>query len=224
MAVDFRQEHGHAQGAPARNDGDLVHRVVLGHVQAHDGVPGFVIGGELALLGAHHHGLALGAHQDLVLGLLELLHGDRAAPGPSGQQGRLVDQVGEVGAGESGRAARQGAGRDAVVHRHLAHVHLENQLAAANVGQRNHHLAVEAPGAQKRRVQHIGPVGGGDDDDALAAGEPVHLHQELVQRLLALVVAAAETGAAMAPHGVDLIDEDDAGRLLLGLLEHVAHS
>jgi len=35
-------------------------------------------------------------------------------------------------------------------------------------------------------------------------------------------VAAAESGAAVAPHGVDLIDENDAGGLLLGLVEHVA--
>ena len=28
----------------------------------------------------------------------------------------------------------------------------------------------------------------------------------------------------MAPDGIDLIDEDDAGRVLLGLLEHVAHA
>ena len=108
--------------------------------------------------------------------------------------------------------------------RDLAHVDLENQLAAANVRQGHHHLAVEAPGAQQRRIQHVGPVGGGNDDDALAAGKPVHLHQELVQRLLSLVVTAAHAGAAVATDGVDLVDEDDARRLLLGLLEHVAHS
>ena len=28
----------------------------------------------------------------------------------------------------------------------------------------------------------------------------------------------------MAAHGIDLVDEDDAGRVLLGLLEHVAHA
>ena len=54
--------------------------------------------------------------------------------------------------------------------------------------------------------------------------EAVHLDEQLVQRLLALVVAAAEAGAAMAADRVDFVDEDDAGRVLLGLLEHVAHA
>jgi hypothetical protein len=32
------------------------------------------------------------------------------------------------------------------------------------------------------------------------------------------------TCAAMAADRVDFVDEDDAGRVLLGLLEHVAHA
>jgi hypothetical protein len=46
----------------------------------------------------------------------------------------------------------------------------------------------------------------------------------LVERLLALVVAAAEAGAAVPTDGVDLVDEDDAGRVLLALLEEIAHA
>ena len=64
----------------------------------------------------------------------------------------------------------------------------------------------------------------GDQDDALAVAEAVHLDQQLVQRLLAFVVAAAETGAALAADGVDLVDEDDARAVLLGLLEQVTHA
>jgi hypothetical protein len=108
--------------------------------------------------------------------------------------------------------------------RHLAHVHVQDLLAAADVRQRHHHLAVEAARAQQRRVEHVGPVGGGDHDDALAGLEAVHLDQQLVQRLLALVVAAAQAGAALAADRVDLVDEQDAGRVLLRLLEHVAHA
>ena len=101
---------------------------------------------------------------------------------------------------------------------------MQDLLAAADVGVRHHDLAVEAAGPQQRGIEHVGPVGGGDQDDAFVGLEAVHLDQQLVQRLLALVVAAAQAGAAMAADGVDFVDEHDAGRVLLGLLEHVAHA
>ena len=103
-------------------------------------------------------------------------------------------------------------------------VELQDRLAAVDVGLVQHHLAIEAAGAQQRRVQDVGPVGGSQDDDVDVAVEAVHLHQNLVQGLLALVVRAAQAGAAMAADGVELVDEDDAGRVLLGLVEEVAHA
>jgi hypothetical protein len=44
-------------------------------------VAGLVIGGHLLLFLGHDHGAALGAHHDLVLGVLELLHGEGACCG-----------------------------------------------------------------------------------------------------------------------------------------------
>ena len=80
------------------------------------------------------------------------------------------------------------------------------------------------PGRSSAGIEDVGPVGGRDQDDAGALAEAVHLDQQLVQRLLALVVAAAQAGAALAADGVDLVDEDDARAVLLGLLEQVAHA
>src|SRR5881409_608716 len=64
----------------------------------------------------------------------------------------------------------------------------------------------------------------GHDDDALRGVEAVHLGQELVQGLLALVVAPDEPGAAgpRLSDRVERVDEDDARRLVLGLFEQVA--
>ena len=106
----------------------------------------------------------------------------------------------------------------------LLHMDLQDVFAADHVRVGHHHLAVETAGAQQRRIEHVGPVGGGDQDDAFVGLEAVHLDQQLVERLLALVVATAKAGAAMAADRVDFVDEDDAGRVLLGLLEHVAHA
>ena len=115
-------------------------------------------------------------------------------------------------------------GSTSAIERHLAHVHSQDLLAALHVRQVDHHLAVEAARAQQRRIEHVGTVGGGDHDHAFAAFEAIHLDQQLVQGLLALVMTAAEAGAAMAADRIDFVDEDDARRVLLGLVEHVAHA
>ena len=111
---------------------------------------------------------------------------------------------------------------DVGAHPLVAGVDLEDRPALRELGQRHDDLAVEAAGAQQRRVEDVGPVGGGHDDDALGRLEAVHLRQHLVERLLALVVAAAEAGAALAADRVDLVDEDDRPAHPAGLLEQVA--
>ena len=101
-------------------------------------------------------------------------------------------------------------------------MHGKDLLASIDIGSTNHHLAVETAGAEQGGIEHVGPVGGSDDDDAFIGIETVHLHQQLVQRLLAFVVATTQASAAAAAHGVDFIDKDDARGRLLALFEHVA--
>ena len=96
-------------------------------------------------------------------------------------------------------------------------------LRPSHVRRRHGDLPVEAARPQQRRVEDVGTVRRGDQDDAALDVEAVHLDEQLVQRLLALVVAAAETGTAVPADGVDLVDEDDRRRVGLGLLEQVAH-
>ena len=84
------------------------------------------------------------------------------------------------------------------------------------------HLPVEAPGAQQRRVEDLGPVGRGEQDEAARGVEAVELDQELVERLLLLVVAADAVRAAGAAERVELVDEDDRRRELARLLEEIA--
>ena len=99
---------------------------------------------------------------------------------------------------------------------------LEDRDAALHVGAVEDDLAVEAARAKQRRVEDVGPVGGRDDDHVRVRVEPVHLDEDLVQGLLALVMGAAEARAALAADRVDLVDEDDARRVALGLVEQVA--
>ena len=107
---------------------------------------------------------------------------------------------------------------------HVLGVNLQNAFATAHVRQIHRDLAVKTAGPQQRRIEHVGPVGRGDDDDAFLRVEAVHLDEQRIQRLLAFVVAAAETVTAAATHGVNFVDENQARRVLARLLEHVAHA
>src|SRR4029077_15455096 len=88
----------------------------------------------------------------------------------------------------------------------------------------DHNPPVEAARPQQCRIKHIRTVCSRHENDALVGFEAVHLNQQLVQSLLAFVMAAAETCAAMTSDGVNFVDEDDAGGILLALLKEVTNA
>ena len=213
-----------AERATAGDDGDLVHRVAAGEQLARRWCDRLVHGGVPALLLAHDHGAALGAHHHLVLRELEV----------DGRRASLFFRAATSAASftrfsRSAPRSRASRGRwcleiDVGSQRRPLGVHAEDALATTHVGTGHHDAPVETAGAEERRVEHVRAVRRGDDDDAFGGLEAVHLHEELVQRLLALVVTTAEPGAAVTTDGVDLVDEDDAGRVALALLEQIAHA
>ena len=93
-----------------------------------------------------------------------------------------------------------------------ARVDLEDLLAPGEVGRGDEQLAVEAAGAKQRRVEVLDAVRGGHDDDLVGGREAVELDEQLVQRLVLLAVEAV--AAARGADGVELVDEDDRGRVL----------
>ena len=103
-------------------------------------------------------------------------------------------------------------------------MHAENRLAPRQIGQLNGDSAVETTRTQQRLVQNLRAVGRRQNDDALARVKAVHLGEQLVERLLALVVAAHARVVAALADGIDFVDEDDARRFLARLLEQVAHA
>src|SRR4029450_13715300 len=92
-----------------------------------------------------------------------------------------------------GRASQGGPGGG----RRAGGVDPEDVQAALEVGPVDGDLTVEAARAQQGRVEDVGPVGGRDQDHPRLDVEAVHLDQQLVQGMLALVGAAAEAGAAL---------------------------
>ena len=102
-------------------------------------------------------------------------------------------------------------------------MNFQNAFAATNVGPRDDNATIETTRSKQCRIQNIRPVRRGDQNHAIVRFKAVHFDKQLIQSLLALVVTAAKTRAAMPTNCVDLVDEDDARRVLLALLEQIAH-
>ena len=130
-------------------------------------------------------------------------------PQPGGPEGRLVDQVADVGAGKSDCAGGETFEIDVGRQGNLPHVNLEDGDAPALRGAIDRDMAIEPSGPEQGRIEHVGAVGGGEHDDRFVGAEAVHFAEDLIERLLAFVVAAAEPCAAMPADGVDLVDEQD---------------
>ena len=88
----------------------------------------------------------------------------------------------------------------------------------------DHYLPVESAGSEQGGVKYIGTIRGGDHDDRFVGCEAVHFHEQLVESLLAFIVATHDHRAAPgATDRVQLIDKNNARGLFPRLLEQVAH-
>ena len=224
QVILFRKAHNHTKRTSAWNNRRLMDRIRSRRMDGRQGVPRFVVSGELLLVLAHHHGTPLRAHHDLILRVFHFLHGNDPVVLTGRQQSRFVYQVRQVSAGK----ARRPTGDDLRINircgRHLAQMHLQDEFAPPNIGVRHDDLAVEPAGTQERRIEDVRTIRRGDEDHALVRLKTIHLDQQLIQCLLALIIAATKSGAAVPPNCIHFIDKQQTRRILLSLLEHIAHT
>ena len=138
-------------------------------------------------------------------------------------KGSLVHQVGQV------RAYGTGSGLGDLLQVHVLGqldfpgVDLQGVQTALEIGIVYNDPSVEPTGPQQGLVQNFRAVGSGQAHNALGGLKAVDLTQPLIQGLLLLgvVSVAVVPGAA---HGIDLVNKDDTGGHLGGLLEQVPYT
>ena len=133
-----------------------------GKGQCHKRVAHLVVGHDLALLRVEQPISLLQSRHDPFDGVVEVSHCYGIAAAPGRKEGRLVDQIGKVGAGEAGR---QGGDLFRIHIRPelgLLHIHFENLDTPLLVGPVDQNLSVEAAGAQQCRVEDLRAVRGGE--------------------------------------------------------------
>ena len=104
------------------------------------------------------------------------------AVGGGAQRGEVED-VGEVGAGEPARRARERVEVDGSIELEFLAEAAEEAAPHADVGRRDVKDAVEAAGAREGAVEERRLVRRGEDDDAGVRRESVHLDEQRVERL-----------------------------------------
>eukprot|EP00037_Helgoeca_nana_P025280 m.274576 g.274576 ORF g.274576 m.274576 type:complete len:377 (+) comp26901_c1_seq1:1639-2769(+) len=100
-------------------------------------------------------------------------------------------------------------------HVHLARVDLHDAGPGLLVGVGELDLPVKTTRPQKCRVKNIDSVGGRNDLDVVVGLESIKLIQELEHRPLHLTVSGLFRVEPLGSDRVELIDEDDGGRLFL---------
>ena len=224
VAVGGRHDGGVAEGAASRQNRHLGHRIGVVQGGGHQRMTTLVVCGVAQLFQSHALGLALRSGLNAVDGLVDGAVVDQLGTGTGAQQRGFVEHVGQIGTGEARRAHGDHVQVDVRYERLALGMHPQNCLTAFQIRGGHAHLTVESTRTQQSGVKHVRAVGGGDDDEVGVVVETIHLDEQLVQRLLALVVATAHAGATLAAHSIDFIDEDDGGGVLLGLIEQVTHT
>ena len=186
-------------------------------------VANLVVGHD-ALFGVGQDGaLLLRARDDKLKGRQQILLVDSLAPHAHGAQRRLVDEVGKVCTDRARSRLRDLVQVDILGQLDIFCVDAQRLVASGEIGPVDDDAAVKAARAQQRLIEDLRPVRRSKNHDALARIKAVDLGQQLVERLLTLVVAA-EFGVSRAADGVDLINKDDSRGDLRRLLEQIAHA
>ena len=102
-------------------------------------------------------------------------------------------------------------------------MYLQNTDSAFDIGSRYDDMPVEPTGSEQCRIQYIGAVGRSDQNNPVVGFESIHLDQQLVQGLFALIIAPTEAGATVTSNRVNFVDKYNARRFLLALNEQIAN-
>ena len=139
--------------------------------------------------------------------LTNLLHGSLGAEG------------GDIGTNVTVRLSSNLLKIDVITELHVLGVDLENLETAGRVGDANINLTVETAETTESGIDRVGTVGGGHNNDVGTGLHAVHEGKKLRDdATLDFAVGLVTLGGDR----VDLIDEDDSGRVLLSLLEGLA--
>mmetsp|Transcript_10573 Transcript_10573/g.65020 ORF Transcript_10573/g.65020 Transcript_10573/m.65020 type:complete len:789 (-) Transcript_10573:618-2984(-) len=216
-------EEGESTGTPSWDDADLGHGVVLREQCSDQRMTGLVVRDQLLFLVAHHGVLLLRTSNDAFQCIGDFLLADLLELPSRRKDGGLVHEILKVGSCETRGTPGHFFQVHVLAQLFAFRVHLQDLDASLQIRPVHGDLPVKAPRTEQGLVQHVRSVGGRKNDHPSVTLKPVHLREQLVDRLLPFVVASTHTCSTLPAHRVDLVDEHNARGLGLGFLEEVTY-
>ena len=205
----------------AGHDRDLLHGLGVLLDCSNESMADFMVGNDPALLLAHDAVLLLLADQDLFNRDEQVLLGDVFALVLDGIDRRLVNHIGKIGADRPACCERNFLEVDGLVHPDVLGVNLQDRLTSLQVRALHDDPSVKAAGTKECLIQDLRAVRCAQDQDSLGRVKPVHLREELVQGLFSFFIASAVLRVTASADRIDLINENNAGRVFRCFAEKV---
>ena len=206
----------------ARNDRNFLYR---GRVALHRGnqrMADLVVGYDLLLMIRKDCILFLVSSYDNFNALLQIRLCDNLSSAADSPQSSLVDDICKLCTRSTGGHAGDLLKVNPIRQLDLLAVYLQNGFAPLQIGELYRNTPVKAPRTGQCRVQAVRLVGGRENDNAIVSFKSVHLGQQLVQSLFALIVASV-LATTLFPDRIDFIDKHNTRSLFLGLFKQVTY-
>ena len=145
----IRSKPGQTLGLTARNQGHLLHGIVILDQGSHQGMAHLVISDQ-TLAAAIGQRLPLHASNHAINGIVDFGQRGGFLAAACRQNGGFVEQVGEISSCETGGASSDHLKADVFGQLFVAGVHFQDGEAALDVGRIHRHLTVKAAGAHQR--------------------------------------------------------------------------
>src|SRR6478752_7536221 len=208
MAVFLRHLNHDAERSSTRYDRHLANRIGIRREMRDQRVAGLMVRNDAALLKIHQTATG-SAEQNLIKRVFKVCRGNLLLVVSRGDQRRLIDQIRKIGASEAGGRAGHDAQVEPLGDWQPARVDGENRLAPLLVWEADRHLTVKPARTEQRGIEHVRTVRRRHDDDFHIRIKTIHLDEELIERLLALIIRSAETGEPLTANSIKLVNEDD---------------
>lgn len=220
IKVELRKMNKNEERKKERNDGRIMERVGIGEIKREDGMKGIMIGG-ISILLRSNGGKELRKNNDIVIGIIELMNGKEEIVEERGNEGGLVEEVGKIGKGEERSKEWEKIEIKIGWKRKIEKMKIENMLEEENIRVRKKEMKVEKEWKKERRIKKVGKVGGRNKDDRLIGLKKVNIEKKMVESMLEIVIEEEKKGEKMKEKRIDLIDEDNEGRIIIGMLKNI---